>query len=336
MKRVNGHEVYSLMSSDDDEDEIFQTVREVSVDPLHRPRLCSSDVAQETPPNIFDIGITQCWGCEIQLDETPMTEAQDERVADTKKEKSLVHPLLRYVCFEMTILHHSSSSFASASSKPPSFKPHVLSRLKCCSGCEKELVAVEDAVQSILQKRNNTKKNKKNTRRGKKDDSSDNTSSSYEMDMCSGCASIAQDENEEDYDLLLCDSCPRAFCLRCVAFALGDTTSAWSTADHLAQSNKVWKCIYCNPTTELVRLQQSIQQPDVDAQTETEQSDEVVIPDSAIQKCCACDIQLDEKLTVETAGERDEQPMDISTYLYSTHVHPLLRYVAIDVNCDST
>jgi hypothetical protein len=121
---------------------------------------------------------------------------------------------------------------------------------------------VEDDVQSILQEINNTKKSKKNKKnkkntRGKKDVGPDNTSSSNEMEMCSGCAGFAQDDNDEDYDLLLCDSCPRAFCLRCVALAHGGTPSAWSTADQLAQSKKTWKCIYCKPTTELERLRQN-------------------------------------------------------------------------------
>ena len=272
-------------------------------------------------------------------------------------------------------------------------------------------MAVEDLVQSILceKKRSNRRSKRKKRKRGSDDDddSSDDSSSYHEMEYCSGCASIAQDKSEEDYNLLLCDSCdPRAFCVRCVALAHGGTESAWSTAEAFCQnSSEPWYCICCKPTEELVIMRMNVQQsnivarpePDesdmardslenkvdklesakqhnVDSEKETDQSDnekdrglenkinilegenqqamdsetdpdemmigrrgnEVVIPDSAIQKCCACDIQLDEKLTVETAGERDEQPMDISTYLYSTHVHPLLRYVAIDVNCDST
>jgi len=49
--------------------------------------------------------------------------------------------------------------------------------------------------------------------------------------------------------------------------------------------------------------------------------------ESEIQKCWACDIQLDQKLIIEKGDEdeNDQESAENSTYLYSTHGHPLLR-----------
>ena len=141
--------------------------------------------------------------------------------------------------------------------------------LPCCSSCVNELVAVEHDVQSILRKRK--KKNKLRNNNGSDDDDeeeedSDDASFTYEMDTCSGCAGRALDENDEDYDLLLCDSCPRTFCKRCIAIS-----STWSIAEDLVQSDDPWKCIYCEPTTELVRMQLPIPKPHLETDCHTDE-----------------------------------------------------------------
>ena len=49
--------------------------------------------------------------------------------------------------------------------------------------------------------------------------------------------------------------------------------------------------------------------------------------ESKIETCCwACAVSLDEKVTMEAEGETNDKSMEQQTmYLYSTHVHPLLR-----------
>ena len=131
-------------------------------------------------------------------------------------------------------------------------------------------MAVEDEVQLVL-----LKKRKSNgiieTRMDEESD--DDISSTHEMDICSGCASLSSDGN--DGLLLLCDSCPRAFCKRCVASVhSGDRASAWSAVEALAQSDDTWKCIYCKPTKELVRMQLSIKQPDLDSDSDTDDDED--------------------------------------------------------------
>jgi hypothetical protein len=136
--------------------------------------------------------------------------------------------------------------------------------LPCCSSCVNDLVAVEHDVQSILRKRK--KKNKLRNNDGSDEEEEEEDSHEDEMDTCSGCAGRALDENDEDYDLLLCDSCPRVFCKRCVAIA-----STWSTAEDLVQSDDPWKCIYCEPTTELVRMQLPIPRPNLETDCHTDE-----------------------------------------------------------------
>lgn len=172
------------------------------------------------------------------------------------------------------------------------------------------------------------------------DDDSEGTSSSLDiMDTCSGCACRAlDDKNEQHYDLSLCESCPRVFCKQCIAIAHGgNAVTAGSSVESSADNHKVGKCIYCEPTNELIRMQMSIQQLNVDSQIKTDERDVVSDPiekkvdhtDEVVQKCFACDVPLNEKCTMDIEDKRVEQSMDISTYLYSTHVHPLLRYVLV-------
>jgi len=270
----------------------------------------------------------------------------------------------------------------------------------------KEISAAENDVQSIIRK-NQSSVIIKRKRRKYTDDSDDRSSSNDEVEVCSGCAGMIQDQNQEtDYDLLLCDSCPRAFCLRCIALAHydGDIKTAWSIAEDYCQSHcKVWRCIYCCPTSELLNKQRFVEpitqenalgpknhktagnifesidddlaldqvqvrrQRDVNTQrkrrrindTETKEFEnqdyDVDFTESVerhnmreengdndchmvmgtreepkgsdmegtIQQCYACDIQLDEKIT---SSDDDNEAGKKMTYMYSMHMHPILRY----------
>ena len=56
-------------------------------------------------------------------------------------------------------------------------------------------------------------------------------------------------------DLLLCDKCPRAFCVRCVMLSLGGDRSAWEEVKKVVQSDDEWVCCKCQPTSYLEKLQ---------------------------------------------------------------------------------
>ena len=49
-------------------------------------------------------------------------------------------------------------------------------------------------------------------------------------------------------DLLLCDSCPRAFCQKCVCVTLGGTCRDLTAVRKTAESDDVWNCCLCKPT----------------------------------------------------------------------------------------
>lgn len=57
-------------------------------------------------------------------------------------------------------------------------------------------------------------------------------------------------------DLLLCDSCPRAFCQKCVCVALGGTCQDLTAVRKTAESDGEWNCCLCKPTDFLGRLKE--------------------------------------------------------------------------------
>lgn len=125
-----------------------------------------------------------------------------------------------------------------------------------------ELVAVELDAQCIIGRKQGKLQESDTSDEGETSD--DASCALSEMDTCSGCAGRALDKQGEDFDLVLCDECPRVFCTRCVAMAHGgDVESAWLKVEQLIKSNDPWKCIYCEPTPELTRLQLQIPRPDI-------------------------------------------------------------------------
>ena len=83
-----------------------------------------------------------------------------------------------------------------------------------------------------------------------------------EMNACSWCGLEDDELGENDdideipkSDLLLCDQCPRAFCVRCAILSLGGDQSAWETVRHEKESDKDWTCCHCQPTDFLEQLQ---------------------------------------------------------------------------------
>ena len=49
----------------------------------------------------------------------------------------------------------------------------------------------------------------------------------FECQSCSSCAGHYQDEHGEDYDLMICEQCPRCICYKCVADANGGGDAGW-------------------------------------------------------------------------------------------------------------
>ncbi len=83
-----------------------------------------------------------------------------------------------------------------------------------------------------------------------------------EMNACSWCGLEDDELGENDdideipkSDLLLCDQCPRAFCVRCAILSLGGDQSAWETVRREKESDKEWTCCHCQPTVFLEQLQ---------------------------------------------------------------------------------
>lgn len=72
------------------------------------------------------------------------------------------------------------------------------------------------------------------------------------MEICSWCA----DEDLQDEQLLMCDNCPRVFCIICVKKAYG-TDGTDDFINHLiSEENEPWYCPFCAPTPFLVTVRQ--------------------------------------------------------------------------------
>jgi hypothetical protein len=180
------------------------------------PMALGDDFSEE----VMDLVMDFCWGCEKNLDTNL---------------KCCLHPILR--CVVMSTLLSSFFNLVS-------FSLSFWSRVNCCSTCERELKEVDKTVQYMIACREERRDH---------DDCCDDSVSSDEMEECCGCYGNIKDHEGEDYDLLQCNRCPRAFCKNCVAKA-----SSWATVEELAaeeKQNEPWNCIYCNPTPELVRMQ---------------------------------------------------------------------------------
>ena len=65
-----------------------------------------------------------------------------------------------------------------------------------------------------------------------------------ETEICSWCA----DEYHQGDDLLMCDTCPRGFCDKCVSLAHGSGAKGDSVVKELMAVDSLWSCIHCKPT----------------------------------------------------------------------------------------
>jgi len=106
--------------------------------------------------------------------------------------------------------------------------PHPLLYVTTCSPCADRAYAIEDDLEDIV------------------DDDI----------FCSWCAGDAEVENDRDSDLLLCDSCPRAFCKRCTALAHGGGDGGLKMVQKLESDSGPWSCLHCEPPYALRCMQE--------------------------------------------------------------------------------
>ena len=137
---------------------------------------------------------------------------------------------------------------------------HPLLNIMVCSVCEERAEAVESDVIDV-ELDNNQNQNNNNS----SSSLSNNTNNNEDINACSWCGLADDDLAENDTtdsipcsDLLLCDNCPRSFCVRCVLLSLGGDVAAWETVKEIIQGEKEndkWLCCKCSPTDYLRQLQ---------------------------------------------------------------------------------
>lgn len=78
--------------------------------------------------------------------------------------------------------------------------------------------------------------------------------------------------------LFLCDSCPRAFCQKCICVGLGGSKSDLDTVRKAASEDGEWKCCLCHPTDFLNKMKQGyaslLEEDGTDNTTSQEEEDE--------------------------------------------------------------
>jgi len=151
-------------------------------------------------------------------------------------------------------LRHDAASAAGGAASPAATAncsflytthEHPLLNFTVCSVCEERAEAVEsDVIDMELA------------------DNSDGDNAATEMNACSWCGLQDDELAENDVhdaipasDLLLCDKCPRAFCVRCVMLSLGGDQCAWEKVREVMRSEEEWVCCRCEPTKFLEGLQ---------------------------------------------------------------------------------
>lgn len=123
----------------------------------------------------------------------------------------------------------------------------------------------------------------------------------FEQDACSACG------KETDAFLLLCDSCPRAFCSDCVDQAHGDHEMAHA----LSNSNDEWDCLVCNAPLGLQNLQQALVQAEKnDSATKVEVSTETLV-----EQLAAVEQELDRCYAMDNDAFRDTKRAEIAQEL---------------------
>lgn len=120
---------------------------------------------------------------------------------------------------------------------------HPLLGVPVCCACNERTEAVEGEVLDAVESQEN-----------------------FDPMACSWCGREG-DELAEEYsrmvegspynDLLLCDNCPRAFCVRCVVLSLGGNESAVQQARETIASEGRWECCHCKSTPFLEKVQEA-------------------------------------------------------------------------------
>lgn len=134
---------------------------------------------------------------------------------------------------------------------------HPLLNFAVCSTCVERATAVESDVID-LEIGNNSDSNENSAA-----EALTTTRSAPEMNACSWCGLEDDELGENDdmdeipkSDLILCEKCPRAFCVRCAILSFGGDQTAWETVRHeILESDKEWVCCHCHPTHFLEQLQ---------------------------------------------------------------------------------
>lgn len=118
---------------------------------------------------------------------------------------------------------------------------HPSLHIMCCSPCNDRAEQVENLV---LMKQD---KISKNSSSGESDDVDEQTCS-----MCTGESTFNSnyDENEGEINKylgqdLICDFCPRTFCILCLSRIYGGGKGGWNTLMKILNDDKPWKCIHC-------------------------------------------------------------------------------------------
>jgi len=200
-----------------------------------------------------------CWSCDVLLQKTSTTTT----TTTTNTADSLSKVTTSSSSTEMEKMDHNDTS----ENIQPSdcevlpidgnafcIHPHPLLHVTTCSPCTDRAYAVEDdlnqpAPQII------TREATLDTDEVTKDDEGD--ANDNEMDSyCSWCVGRSIVERDDETDLLLCDTCPRAFCKRCTALAHGGGVDGGKIVEGLLSDDGMWSCIFCEAPHALKCMQE--------------------------------------------------------------------------------
>ena len=129
---------------------------------------------------------------------------------------------------------------------------HPLLQVPICSVCSQQVAAVALKMED----------NQNNNNNNDHDDHDDDDENSVLNDYCSGCG-LHQDSIDDDMQLLLlCDTCPRAFCETCVAQSLGGGRMGMLAVQQLIRNDTTddWQCPCCKTPVSLQTLQSHLEQ----------------------------------------------------------------------------
>jgi len=214
-----------------------------------------------TPPAKLDSNARHCWSCFV-----PLRRSEDDHVGNGAPSGD-----------DGDDVTEPSSSSARRGRRGVGFlystHTHPLLGIAICSVCDERTTAVEcDVVDAELlldgssstavisqPAKNDDNDNYDREKKGRDDDDDEGTTTN----ACSWCGLDDLELGEHDTtdsipcsDLLLCDACPRAFCVRCVILSRGGDAVAWNAVRRIINEDDEygWKCPRCVPTSFLQEL----------------------------------------------------------------------------------